>query len=70
MLDAQILGEHDFCVISDRNVFIYSLIPNVKHPYFQLRFKRISNELKKYPFDIKIYNGLVFEDKQKLDEEE
>ncbi|KAA6400783.1 MAG: hypothetical protein EZS28_003687 [Streblomastix strix] len=70
VLDAQILGEHDFCVISDRNVFIYSLIPNVKHPYFQLRFKRISNELKKYPFDIKIYNGLVFEDKQKLDEEE
>ncbi|KAA6375987.1 MAG: hypothetical protein EZS28_028486 [Streblomastix strix] len=28
------------------------------------------NEIKKYPFDIKIYNGLVYEDKQKLDKEE
>ncbi|KAA6366864.1 MAG: hypothetical protein EZS28_037609, partial [Streblomastix strix] len=28
------------------------------------------NEIKKYPFDIKIYNGLVYEDKQKLDKED
>ncbi|KAA6389029.1 MAG: hypothetical protein EZS28_015444 [Streblomastix strix] len=70
VIDAQIIGDSDFCVISDKNVLIYSLIPNVKHPHFCLRYKRTSSEIKKYPFDIKIYNGLVFEDKQKLDEEE
>ncbi|KAA6388963.1 MAG: hypothetical protein EZS28_015510 [Streblomastix strix] len=70
VIDTQMLSESNFCAISDKNILMYSLIPNVKNNLFKSAYKSIIAEISKLPFDNNIYNGLVFEDKQKLDEEE
>ncbi|KAA6385798.1 MAG: hypothetical protein EZS28_018677 [Streblomastix strix] len=60
------LRDSDFCVISDRTVLMYNLLPNVKHMHFFHQFRNFVEELEKYPFDVKIFNGLVFEDMYKI----
>ncbi|KAA6393021.1 MAG: hypothetical protein EZS28_011450 [Streblomastix strix] len=70
VIDAQMLTSNSFIVISDRSAIIYSLLPNVRHQHFFPDYKNLMNKIKEYPFDVSIYTGLVFQNKQELDKEE